>query len=44
MANIMAQRGNLDNVVRYEHVCDKTADLENVPYEYRTLGSTAIVI
>ena len=44
MAHIMSKRGNADNVVTYEHYCDTTNDLNNIAYEYSTLGSVAIVI
>lgn len=44
MAYIMAKRGMHDNVVTYEHYCDYTSDLPNIPKEYSTLGSVAIVI
>ena len=42
--NIMSKRGQLDNIVTYEHWCDTAADLENIPTQYATLGSVAIVI
>lgn len=42
--NIMTKRGNLDNIVTYEHICDTTADIENIDPKYATLGSTAIVL
>lgn len=42
--NIMTKRGNADNVVTYEHICDRTADLNKIEPAYRTLGSVAIVI
>ena len=44
MAQIMTKRGNQDNVVTYEFVCDTTADLNAIEPEYITLGSVAIVI
>lgn len=44
MANIMTKRGNLDNVVVYEHYCDATNDLTNIDPDYITLGSVAIVL
>ena len=44
MANKMTKCGTHDNMVTYEHVCDYTSDLKNIPLEYSTLGSTAIVI
>ena len=31
--NVMTKRGQLDNVITYEHVCDTIADLNNVPFK-----------
>ena len=42
--NIMTKRGSQDNVVTYEHICDTTADLQNIDPQYITLGSVAIVL
>ena len=42
--NIMTKRGSLDNVVTYEHICDTTADMDNINPNYITLGSTCIVL
>ena len=42
--NIMTKRGSLDNIVTYENYCDTYADLANIPKEYATLGSIAVVI
>lgn len=44
MANIMSKRGQQDNVVTYEHICDAPEDLENIDPQYITLGSVAIVL
>lgn len=44
MASILTKRGNLDNIVTYEHICDTTADKDNIDPHYVTLGSTCIVI
>lgn len=44
MSSIMTKRGNQDNVVTYEFVCDTTADLNAIEPEYITMGSVAIVI
>ena len=41
MSSIMTKRGNQDNVVTYEFVCDTTADLNAIE---PTMGSVAIVI
>ena len=44
MAAIMTKRGQSDNVLTYEHVCDTAADLNNIDSKYITLGSIAIVL
>ena len=44
MAQIMTKRGNQDNVVTYEFVCDSTADLQAIEPRDITMGSVAIVI
>ena len=44
MANIMTKRGQTDNVITYEHICDTTADLANIDSKFITLGSVAIVL
>lgn len=44
MAAIMTKRGQSDNVLTYEHVCDTAADLNNIDPKYITLGSIAIVL
>ena len=44
MASIMSKRGQQDNVVTYEHICDATADLASIEPAYKTLGSIAIVL
>ena len=44
MSNIMTKRGSQDNVVTYEHYCDTTADLTNIPKNQITLGSIAVVL
>ena len=44
MANIMTKRGQNDNVVTYEHICDTVADMANIDPKYITLGSVAIVL
>ena len=41
---ITSKRGSQDNVVTYEFICDKTADLNTIESRYITLGSVAIVI
>ena len=44
MANIMTKRGNLDNIVTYEHICDTFEDMQNIDPRTATLGSVCIVI
>ena len=41
---IMSKRGQQDNVVTYEYICDTTADLATIDPAYITLGSVAIVL
>lgn len=38
------KRGSQDNAITYEHICDTTADLQNIDPKYITLGSVAIVL
>lgn len=42
--NIMTKRGNVDNIVTYEHICDTRADMEKIDQQYITLGSVCIVL
>lgn len=44
MAQIMTKRGNQENIVTYEFVCDTAADLQKIEQEYITIGSIATVI
>lgn len=44
MAAIMTKRGQQDNIITYEHICDATADLALIDPQYITLGSVAIVL
>lgn len=44
MATIMTKRGNMDNIVTYEHICDEEEDKQNINPEYITLGSVCIVL
>ena len=41
---IMSKRGQADNIITYEHICDTIADLANIDPKYITLGSVAIVL
>lgn len=41
---IMTKRGNMDNIVTYEHICDTVDDLVNIDKQYVTLGSVAIIL
>ena len=38
------QRGQQDNVITYEHICDTQADMQNIDPRYITLGSIAIIL
>ena len=44
MATIMTKRGQQDNVVTYEHVCDTAADMADIDPQYVTLGSICLVL
>lgn len=44
MASKMTKRGIQDNIVTYEHICDTTADLQNIDPKFITLGSVAVVL
>ena len=44
MAAVMTKRGNDDNVITYEFMCDSVADLNKIDPQYVTMGSVAIVI
>lgn len=44
MAAKMSKRGQIDNEVTYEFMCDETADLQSIEPQYITLGSIAIVV
>lgn len=44
MAYAMTKRGSLDNQVTYEFICDTIADMNKIQKQYRTIGSTAIVL
>ena len=40
----MTKRGQADNEITYEFICDTTSDLANIEPKYITLGSIATVI
>lgn len=44
MAQKMTKRGNYDNEVTYEFVCDTVQDLNAIEPQYCTMGSVATVI
>ena len=44
MANIMSKRGEMNNVITYEHICDTAADMANIDPRYITLGTVCIVL
>ena len=41
---ITSKRGQLDNVVAYEHICDTSSDSTTINPEQITLGSVAVVL
>lgn len=44
MASNMTKRGQQDNIVTYEFICDTISDLSTIDPKYVTMGSVAIVI
>ena len=42
--NIMTKRGQLDNIITYQHICDTNTDMPNIPSDQITLGSVCIVL
>lgn len=44
MASTMTKRGQADNVVTYEFICDTISDLQKIDPKYITMGSIATVI
>ena len=44
MAQIMTKRGQADNIVTYEFICDTLSDLSKIDPQYITMGSIATVI
>ena len=44
MALKMTKRGQADNEITYEFMCDKPADLQAIESRYITLGSIAVVV
>ncbi len=38
------KRGQLDNIVTYEHICDTIEDLQAINPQYINLGTVAIVL
>lgn len=42
--NIMTKRGDLDNIITYQHICDTKADMSNIPSNQITLGTVCIVL
>ena len=44
MATTMTKRGQQDNRIAYEFVCDTLSDLLTIEPRYITMGSVAIVI
>lgn len=44
MAHVMTRRGNLDNHVTFEHICDSRDDMANISPSEITLGSVCLVL
>lgn len=44
MAHKMTKRGNIDNVVTYEHFCDTKADMADINPDEINLGSVCVVL
>lgn len=44
MAQKMTKRGQMDNEITYEFVCDTLSDLHSIDPQYVTMGSVATVI
>lgn len=44
MAHKMTKRGNLDNVITYEHFCDTKADMADIDPNEINLGSVCVVL
>ena len=42
--HILTKRGNLDNVITYEHICDTNQDMASIEKKYITLGSVCIIL
>lgn len=38
------RRGQQDNIITYEHICDTQTDMQNIDPHYITLGSIAIIL
>ena len=44
MAHKMTKRGNIDNVITYEHFCDTKADMADIDPNEVNLGSVCVVL
>lgn len=44
MAHKMTKRGNIDNIVTYEHFCDTKADMTDIDPNEINLGSVCVVL
>lgn len=44
MAHKMTKRGNIDNVITYEHFCDTKADMADINPDEVNLGSVCVVL
>lgn len=44
MAHKMTKRGNVDNIITYEHFCDTKADMADIDPNEINLGSVCVVL
>ena len=44
MAHKMTKRGNMDNVITFEHFCDTKADMADINPDEVNLGSVCVVL
>lgn len=42
--HITTKRGSQDNIITYEHFCDKKADMDTIEKKEITLGSVCVVL
>ena len=44
MAHKMTKRGNIDNIITFEHFCDTKADMATIDPNEINLGSVCVVL